>query len=122
MNILLVEDEDAVRKGMVRILERLGHKVCWSGTGEGAVRLSKTEQIDLVILDIGLPDISGYDVARRLPRGLPLIILSGLEAEAIRHDALTVTNAIAGSLLIMSKPVDLSELEDALRRVQELKP
>lgn len=123
MKILVVEDDDGGRRALVLVLEALGHDVCWASSGEAAVHSAVTEPgLDLVILDIGLPGISGYDVARLLPRGLAVIILSGLEAEEIRHDALTMTNAIAGALLIMSKPVDLNELEDALRRLEGLKP
>jgi two-component system, OmpR family, response regulator len=118
MNVLVVEDDDGSRTGLVLLLQSIGHTVYWAATGEGALNLVRTERVDVVILDIMLPDISGYEVARRLPRGLPIVILSALDADMIRHDATEFQNAISGALLIMTKPVDEVVLEDVLLRIK----
>jgi two-component system, OmpR family, response regulator PrrA len=114
MRILVVEDDDGFRTGLVTLLERLGHSVCWAATGESGVFAALNEKPDLVLLDIGLPDITGYEVARRLPRGLPLIILSGIGPEQIRSDAVSFSNAISGALLILGKPTDTAQIEEAI--------
>ena len=114
MRILVVEDDDGFRTGLVTLLERLGHSACWAATGESGVFAALNEKPDLVLLDIGLPDITGYEVARRLPRGLPLIILSGIGPEQIRSDAVSFSNAISGALLILGKPTDTAQIEEAI--------
>ena len=114
MRILVIEDDAEHRDALIPTLRDLGHEVCWSANGRAGVLLAVSEKPDVVLLDIGLPDITGYEVARQLPRGLPLIILSGTDADQIRHDAVSFENAIEGAILIMGKPVNASELETAL--------
>ena len=62
--ILVVEDERDIRDLLRRYLERAGHSVLTSGTGAEALRLLEDGSTDLVLLDLGLPDIDGYDVLR----------------------------------------------------------
>jgi DNA-binding response OmpR family regulator len=62
--ILVVEDERDIRELLRRYLERAGHSVLTSGTGGEALRLLESGSTDLVLLDLGLPDIDGYDVLR----------------------------------------------------------
>jgi DNA-binding response OmpR family regulator len=62
--ILVVEDERDIRDLLRRYLERAGHSVLTSGTGAEALRLLEGGSIQLVLLDLGLPDIDGYDVLR----------------------------------------------------------
>lgn len=63
--ILVVEDERDIRDLLRRYLERAGHAVLTSGTGAEALHLLEGGSTDLVLLDLGLPDIDGYDVLRR---------------------------------------------------------
>lgn len=114
MKILTVEDDPHFRDALVLTLREFGHTVIWAATGRAAVLLATSEKPDVVLLDIDLPDITGYEVARQLPRGLPLIILSGTDADQIRHDAVSFENAIEGAILILGKPVNASELATAL--------
>jgi DNA-binding response OmpR family regulator len=62
--ILVVEDERDIRDLLRRYLERAGHSVLTSGTGADALRLLEDGSSDLVLLDLGLPDIDGLDVLR----------------------------------------------------------
>jgi DNA-binding response OmpR family regulator len=120
VKVLVVEDDVAFRDALVQTLQELGHEVVWATTGRAGVFHAISEKPDVVFLDIGLPDITGYEVARRLPRGLPLIILSGTGADQIRHDAISFENAIEGAILIMGKPVNASELESALTELSRV--
>ena len=120
MKILVVEDDVGFRSALLLTLRELGHEVCWASTGRGAAHLAISEKPDVVLLDIGLPDITGYEVARQLPRGLPLIILSGTSADEIRHNAMSFENAIEGAILILGKPVNVTELETALAELNRV--
>ena len=62
--ILVVEDERDIRDLLRRYLERAGHSVLTSGTGAEALRLLEDGSADLVLLDLGLPDIDGFEVLR----------------------------------------------------------
>lgn len=78
--ILLVEDNEIVASGLVAVLEFDGQKVGVAGTGAAALEMIETERPSIVILDIGLPDMSGIDVYERivpLYPDLPVIFSSG---------------------------------------------
>ena len=64
--IMLVEDEPSIADTVVYALESEGYAVAWSKTGRGAVDQIREASPDLVILDIGLPDVSGFDVFREI--------------------------------------------------------
>jgi len=79
--ILLVED-DRVQAQFVRdFLEKKGYEVLWAENGASAIKIAKTVPIDLILLDLILPDISGYEVCRWLrlnqdTKGIPIIMLT----------------------------------------------
>ena len=61
-SVLVVEDESDIREVLRRYLERAGHAVLTTGSGAEALRLVATAAVDLVVLDLGLPDVEGTDV------------------------------------------------------------
>jgi len=63
--ILIVDDEPDIRSALGRYFERSGHDVLFAGTGEEGVVLVQTERPAVVLLDLFLPDISGFDVLER---------------------------------------------------------
>ena len=126
MRILLVDDDAMVRRAMERVLRARGHEVIWSATGEGALRLMRTEPVDVMILDMNLGPgaMSGWDVAReqRLDpaiRGVPIIVLSGMSPADVRAGAHATEDALAGSILILGKPCDVALLDRALSVLEE---
>jgi two-component system, OmpR family, response regulator RegX3 len=81
--ILLVEDESRIAEVVQQYLERDGHMVVWAATGADALDEAARRRPDLVVLDLGLPDMSGEDVCRRLRQGsdVPIIMLTARDAE-----------------------------------------
>ena len=120
MHILLIDDDAGVRGAMIRILEGSGHTVCRAASGEAGLRLMRSEKVDLIILDMLLgAGMTGWDVAREKLldgsiRSIPVIVVSGLPAHEVREGAQVVSNALAGAMLIMTKPINVKELEHAI--------
>jgi DNA-binding response OmpR family regulator len=77
--ILIVEDERAVARGLEYGLVKEGFTVLWAETGRRAIELAWSEDPKLILLDIRLPDISGFDVSRQLRaegRRRPILMLT----------------------------------------------
>ena len=82
--ILFVEDESALQKAFSDILTQAGYKMVSALDGEIGLRLAKSEKPDLILLDIILPRLDGFDVLKRLKedlelREIPVIVLTNLE-------------------------------------------
>jgi DNA-binding response OmpR family regulator len=87
--VLLVEDEVALRKVVARILASRGVEVSEAGTAAEAIRATAAACPDLVLLDINLPDQTGWDVLRELKRrgtAVPTIIVSAVRVSQRRLD------------------------------------
>ena len=98
--------------------------MCWASTVDGALRLLHTEEatLDAVILDINLDrEGGGYDVARKVPRDIPLIILSGMTPQEVRKGAVQVSNALAHAVTILGKPFETRKLLGMLARIEKRK-
>jgi two-component system KDP operon response regulator KdpE len=110
--ILVVDDEPQILRALAINLRARGYDVDLAGSGEDALRLAADRHPEVVILDLGLPGISGIDVIRGL-RGwsnVPIIILSAREAEADKIAALD-----AGADDYVTKPFGAGELLARLR-------
>jgi two-component system KDP operon response regulator KdpE len=110
--VLAVDDEPSMLRTLVINLRARGYEVDAAQTGEDALRLAADNHPDLVILDLGLPGISGIDVIRGL-RGwtnVPILILSARDAESNKVAALD-----AGADDYVTKPFGMNELLARLR-------
>lgn len=115
MDILLVEDEPQLAAHVQRALDRAGHSVSHAGNGPDAVELAGSQHFDLVVLDVNLPGIDGFEVLTRIrTAGLPLRVLM-LTARAEIGDR--VAGLKAGADDYLTKPFALEEL---LARVEAL--
>ena len=76
--VLLVEDDPGARQGLELALRRLGYEVRSAETGEAALRDFRDAAADVVVLDVMLPGLDGFEVCRRLRRGgdIPVIMLT----------------------------------------------
>ena len=117
--ILLVDDEVAIQRAVGPLLRSRGYDVDIAGTGADALRIVTEQPPDLVVLDLGLPDIQGTEVCRRIRARVatPIIILSARGAEADKVNALDL-----GADDYVTKPFGpeelLARIRVALRRVQ----
>ena len=110
--ILAVDDEPAILRALAANLRARGYEVDLATTGEAALELASRHPPDAVILDLGLPGISGLDVIHGL-RGwsrVPILILSAREAQAEKVAALD-----AGADDYVTKPFGMDELLARLR-------
>lgn len=115
--ILLVEDNDTIRNAFAILLEESGYAVLQARIGEDALRISRESGPDLVLMDLGLPDVNGLEVTRRLKadeatRAIPIVALTGRALEADR-DACRA----AGCSGYFTKPIDAASLLDVIPRV-----
>ena len=113
MRILVVDDDRAVRDALRRALTLAGYEVQTAEDGQQALTQVATAVPDAVVLDVGLPDIDGLEVCRRL-RGagnrVPILMLTARDAVADRIDGLD-----AGADDYLVKPFDVGELKARLR-------
>jgi two-component system alkaline phosphatase synthesis response regulator PhoP len=88
--VLVVEDDRELRDVVRRYLERAGHAVHTTGSGAGALSLLGAGGVDLVVLDLGLPDIDGLEVlaAARDAGGVPVVVVTARSHLEDRIDGL----------------------------------
>jgi DNA-binding response OmpR family regulator len=113
MHLLLVEDDPRLGDLVARLLGGERHLVERAATGGGALDLAEAAGLDLIVLDVGLPDISGLEVARRLrARGsaVPILMLTARDAVADR-----VAGLDAGADDYLTKPFAIEELSARVR-------
>ncbi len=111
--LLVVEDDDAISEPLVRALAREGHEVAHAVTGAEALAQVDAGDLDLVVLDIGLPDIDGVDVCRRLRAGHARVAILILTARSSELDE--VSGLDAGADDYLTKPFSLSVLSARVR-------
>jgi two-component system OmpR family response regulator len=113
VRILLVEDDPMLAEAIGRALAQSGHTVDGARNGEEADHALRTSAYDLVLLDIGLPQLDGYEVLRRLRdrrSSVPVMILTVRDSLEDRIAGLDL-----GADDYLSKPFHLSELEARVR-------
>ncbi len=116
-HILLVEDNADAADMMQLVLEMQGHEVRVAPSGREALELLRREETDIVLCDIGLPDMSGYDLAETVRADpllcdIPLVAITGYGRSTDRH-----RTREAGFCAHLTKPVELATLVDVLARL-----
>jgi two-component system, cell cycle response regulator DivK len=111
-NVLYVEDNPDNMMLVQRALEARGYRLLKAKNGLEGVKTAEAEDVDLILLDINLPDIDGYEVARRLrtsaKRSLTTVPIIAVTANALKGDAEKALDA--GCDVYMSKPINIREL------------
>ncbi|MBK8617519.1 MAG: response regulator [Anaerolineales bacterium] len=112
-NILYIEDNPDNMMLVKRALEARGYKLLSAMNGIDGVSVAENEDVDLILLDINLPDIDGYEVARRIrgsnrKHALTYVPIIAVTANALKGDAERAL--AAGCDVYMSKPINIREL------------
>lgn len=115
--ILIVDDEERNRKLLEVFMQAEGYRTISVGDGREAVALASRERPNLILLDMMMPGMDGFDVARALKgeptlRHIPLIIVSSLDDIASRRRVLS-----AGADEVLNKPVDRWQLSQHVSRL-----
>ena len=112
--ILLVEDEYSIGQLVRSYLERSGYRVVWVTSGEDALSELPRHPVKLVILDVGLPGMDGFDVCRRMraQTSTPIVMLTARDEEPDR-----VVGLELGADDYVTKPFSLRELSARVRAV-----
>lgn len=116
VRVLFVDDDASTRAGYAAHLTNLGYEVIGVGTGSEALNFANTWAPDVVVLDLGLPDIDGWEVARQLKSGtatsgVPIIAVTGADLPHERVSAMR-----AGCDRHLAKPCAPADLVDAIDR------
>jgi two-component system response regulator MprA len=113
MRVLVVEDDDGVRESLRRALTLGGWEVLSAEGGQDGLFRARNEHPDVIVLDIGMPDIDGLEVCRALRRDgnrTPILMLTAREAVSDR-----IAGLDAGADDYLPKPFDVGELQARLR-------
>ncbi len=122
-HILIIEDEQPIRRFLKASLSNQGYRVSEAISGEEGLRMAAAQPPDLVILDLGLPDLDGQDVLKRLREWYtsPIIVLSARDQESQKITALD-----SGADDYVTKPFGVGELlarmRTAIRHAHQVGP
>ena len=110
--ILYVEDNHDNQLIVKKALEARGYHFIWAQNGSFALSMARQEKPDLILLDINLPDVDGYEVARKIRKSrrkkLRYVPIIALTANALRGDAEKAL--AAGCDMYIAKPINIREL------------
>jgi two-component system, OmpR family, response regulator len=113
MRVLVVEDDPLLSAGLTRVLNRCGHAVDRASTGIQADNSLRSTPYELVVLDVGLPDVDGFEILRRLRRRrsrVNVLVLTARDAIEDRVHGLDL-----GADDYMTKPFAVAEFEARVR-------
>jgi CheY-like chemotaxis protein len=117
--ILVIDDEDSVRDVLSRMLKTKGHQVVVASNGEEGIERFRSEPFDLVLTDLGMPKLSGWDVGRTI-KGInpkvPIAMITGWGVELDREKL-----SESGIDLIVSKPFNFDQVIHLVSEAMELK-
>ena len=115
MHILLVDDEESIRKAFTRLLRQIGYTVECSSDGEDAIRTIDHQPVDLVIADIRMPNMDGFELLHILQAktpDLPVILISGQIDDELFEKA-----DREGAYRILVKPLDIEEFLEIIEEI-----
>ena len=115
--ILVVEDYDDVRRMLKVLLESEHFRVLEAATGAQALNVVKNRHPDVILMDLALPGIDGFETIRRIRKidgfqNTPIIVLTAYSGQSFYETALR-----AGTNYFMPKPIDFDELAELLNQI-----
>lgn len=117
VKVLIIDDSPTEMRKLCAILEKNGHAVVCADTGERGIELARKTQPDVVVMDVVMPGINGFQATRELTRTketehIPIIIVTMKDQYADR-----IWGARQGAKAYLTKPVAEKDLLNAIRRV-----
>jgi DNA-binding NtrC family response regulator len=113
--VLIVDDQEDLRFSLAKIVEKQGYRASTAASGTDALEVLRSTIVDLVFLDIGLPDISGIDLIgtiKEISDDIDIVMLTGI------NEAKTAVQALrAGAVDYIVKPFDIIEFKAILERI-----
>jgi excisionase family DNA binding protein len=112
-NVLVVDDEKLVSMDLRKIINSEGHDVITAQSGIDATRFIEDSNIDLVFLDLMLPDITGVEVLKEIKKtkgNLPVVIITGYPDSEVMNQALEL-----GPISVLKKPFNREQIRDLLK-------
>jgi len=117
MQILIVGNTEQVSKLLKLKIEQLGHEATVATTGHAALKITRNQMFDLILLDIFLPDTVAYDLIPKLKyewSGLNIITMTGHSSKEVEEKVRR-----QGILYYMVKPIELNELENIIHHLNK---
>lgn len=116
-NILIIEDEEDVRNALKEGLQRNGFCCFAAGDGLKGLALSKEKKPDLIILDLGLPGLSGIEVCKEIRKDKTICLTPIIMFTAKNSDVDRVIGKVVGANRYLPKPCKLSTLLEEIKRL-----
>ncbi|MBU1564832.1 MAG: sigma-54 dependent transcriptional regulator [Proteobacteria bacterium] len=114
-SVLIIDDQEDLRFSLAKIVEKQGYRVSTAANGADALDMLRSAIVDLVFLDIGLPDISGINLIgtiKEISDDIDIVMLTGI------NEAKTAVQALrAGAVDYIVKPFDIIEFKAILKRI-----
>jgi CheY-like chemotaxis protein len=128
--VLIVDDDPSTRFALSQSLEALGLRVMTADDGAEVLDMLAGEHFDLLVLDLYMPGMNGFEVMRQIrnpmpgllpapktPPDIPVVVISGeSDPDSVAHVK------SLGAALYISKPIDLNRFEEAVKRVLRMRP
>jgi len=117
--ILIIDDEIIIRKLFTRLLTREKYKVLTASNGIKGIEIAKKEKLDLVILDLKMPEMDGIEVLKRIKeinKNIRVIIITAYGTIQSASDALNL-----GADDFISKPFDIAKIRVTIKNVLKMK-
>ena len=117
MRTILVVDDNSVNRFVLHRMLQSSYRILEASTGEDAYHVAKSTKIDLILLDILMPHLDGYDTARLLKSDpktekTPIIFVTALTDESVRQKAMA-----CGAVDLVTKPVCASMLKARISKI-----
>ncbi len=117
LTFLVVDDELGIRRVLSRALTRFGHTVLLATTGEEACQVLATSEVDLILMDLRMPSMSGqtlfHSIASQWPELAGRVVIMSGDPEADDHENWLSLH----DLPVLTKPFDISQLLDLITRL-----
>lgn len=119
LTVLVVDDEPGIRRVLSRALTRLGHTVVLATTGEEACQVLETSQVDVVMMDLRMPSMSGqtlyHAIASQWPELVGRVVVMSGDPESDDHESWLSLH----DLPVLPKPFNIAQLLDLITRLSE---